>query len=543
VPFAVLLIALCREVVPWLENRRSLGYDVFLLSLVSAALWLVVLWWALHHLTFQLAALCPRTIAPPPPAADRPPRFMVLYLTCDDFIPECCLSCVKQDYPADSFQLAVCDDSETAVYRTEVDRFCAAHGNVILLRRNHCSGHKAGNLNHAFAAVAEGKCDWVVIVDADQMLPSSYLRELAPFVTAAPAEVAFVQAGRDLLPSRASASAERSSPASAPPGAGVAGRQDGPLPCTPFQTALQMEIRLFSERDMDWRREFGFLPFLGHGGAIREEAWKKVGGFPAVVSEDYAFTMAAREQGYWGERVEQVRSWDGYPRDFDAFVVRISKFAGGAAELFRKSFPCFLRSQATLVEKVDAFWLLATYFLMPLSLINLLLSTYLCHIFWSEGLVVLPPLLAYLFLGMLLFSFPVLISVNPVVVHGLRHWFWAFAVYGAVMPIAAAHFLRNLFRAPPFRRTPKGVTSTPALRLASILTSAAGLAGLWLAWRWWSPFSPVLLASALAQACFPLYRWLHEDPSWRGRLSRTLVYGPGVLFIWGLLGMWFWATN
>src|SRR5205807_7244876 len=135
------------------------------------------------------------------------------------------------------------------------------------------------------------------------------------------------------------------------------------------------------------------------------------------------------------------------------FVVRLAKFAGGAAELLRQHFPAFLVSRAMVTEKVDAALLLGTYALMPLVLGNLLLSAYLCHVLWDDGASVLSPRLPYLFLGMFLLSLAILISVHRAPLHALRHWFWGVAVYGAAMPMAAGHFRLYLFRTPPYRRT------------------------------------------------------------------------------------------
>jgi cellulose synthase/poly-beta-1,6-N-acetylglucosamine synthase-like glycosyltransferase len=443
---------------------------------------------------------------------------VVLCPTRDDFLPACCRSCVDQDYPADSFRVVVCDDSETPAFRDAVDRFCAPRPAVGCVRRPDRAGHKAGNLNHAFDSEAAGRCDWVLIVDADQLLPPNFLAELAPVLASRPPGVAFVQAGREPLP------------------------EVGPDGATnPFQQALQAEILLFSERDMASRTEYGLLPFLGHGGAVRESAWRQLGGFPPVVSEDYAFSLAARERGLWGERADHVRSAEGFPQDFGAFVVRVGKFAAGAGELWL-NLPRFWVSGARATEKWDLLMLLGTYALAPLVLVNLVASAYLCHVLWSEALPVLPPRLPYLFLGMFLLSLAVLVSVAPSWGRAVRQRFWAQAVYGAALPVMAWRFVRSLGRRPGFQRTPKVAGTSPKLRLTGALVCASGLAGLAAAWAWWSPFSPILASAAGAQALFPVYQWLHEGGV-RGWVSRRLVYLPGLAFLSGLVWMWSWATS
>ena len=518
VPPVVLLFVLGFEVIPWLPRRSRQDFVWAVLSWGSAVLWILTLWWALHHLTFQLVALIPRRSRPAAKPPANPVRVVVLYPTCDDFLPGCCRSCVEQEYPPNAFRVVVCDDSETPIFRDAVDQFCAPRPAVCCVRRPDRGGHKAGNLNHAFKAVAAELWDWVLIVDADQLLPPTFLAELAPVLAAQPPGVAFVQAGREPLP--------ETSP-------------DGTT--NPFQRALQAEILLFFERDMACRPGFGLLPFLGHGGAVRTAAWKELDGFPPVVSEDYAFSLAARERGLWGERVDEVRSAEGFPQDFGAFVVRVGKFAAGAGELWLR-LPRFWLSGASLTEKWDLLMLLGTYALVPLVLVNLVVSAYLCHVLWAEALPVLPPRLPYLFLGMFLLSLSVVVSVAPSWGQAVRLRFWAQAVYGAALPVMAWGFVRSLVRRPGFHRTPKAAGSSPKLRFTGALVCAGGLAGLGAACVWWSPFSPILAAATGAQALFPVCQWLHED-SVRGRVIRQLIYLPGVSFLVGMVWMWFWATS
>jgi membrane glycosyltransferase len=140
------------------------------------------LWWALHHLTFQLAGLWKRkSAASEPPARDT--RFAILYVTCDDFQDDACLSCVKQDYPAGLFQVLICDDSsEKRQYRQRIDEFRESNPQVVVVRRAPNADFKAGNLNNAFANHIPPEIEWVVVADADEILPSDYLWSLASVV-------------------------------------------------------------------------------------------------------------------------------------------------------------------------------------------------------------------------------------------------------------------------------------------------------------------------------------------------------------------------
>jgi cellulose synthase/poly-beta-1,6-N-acetylglucosamine synthase-like glycosyltransferase len=544
-PLGIVTLVVLGEVLPWMLReeskyglpgavRASGTWWLVPLSVGSAVVWLLVLWWALHHLIFQLASLGP-TMQPSQAGGERMGaesvetsrvRFAVLYLTCDDFLPESCRTCMRQVYPPDDFKVWICDDSRTNDYRAEVDAFAAASSEVEVHRRSDRTGYKAGNLNHAFTHVARGQCDWVVIVDADGVLPSNYLAELKELILGQPPEVAFVQASRGPL-----------SPLSPDSEGRVAA-------ATPFQEALEIEVSVISERDMPCRERHGFFPFQGHGGAIRASAWECVQGFPLLVSEDYGFSMAARNHGLLGVRAEQVRSWEEHPADFGAFLVRLCKFAGGAAELLRRSFPRFLAGRASWIEKLDAGMLLATYPLMPLGLANLVASTYVCSYLWEQQLrPPLTPRLPYLFLGMLLLALPIGASVTRTGGQAVRHWFWALAIYEAALPLAALAFVLGLFTSPTFHRTPKRGQLSARHPVAGVVVCLGGVGAVALAWVWGSPFS--LLLGAVGASCilFPVCRFLHEEATWRGLLSRTLVYVPGGLFVGGLVRMWLWATS
>jgi cellulose synthase/poly-beta-1,6-N-acetylglucosamine synthase-like glycosyltransferase len=524
---AVVTLIVLVGVAPYVFAGPRLSGVSTALVLVSAGVWVVVLWWALHHLTFQLAALYPVRPSSLPAMSSKPAQFMIFYVTCDDFMEECCRSCVNQDYPAERFQVVICDDGRSNRQRGRIAQFRSTHRGVLHLQRENLSGFKAGNLNHAFRVVAEGKCDWVVIVDADQFLPRHFLQDLSGFVARTPPEVAFVQAGREPLD-------EETNPLLPVP--------DAPR-STPFQKALCGEVRLFYERDMFWRKMYGFFPFLGHGGAIRHDAWKAVGGFPELVSEDFGFTMRVRTRGFCGDRIDYLRSWDGYPKDYGAFVVRLCKFASGSVELVRRALIPFTRSAAQWSEKLDATMMMLTYLLIPLIPLNLVITTHICHAASKEGIPTLAPRLPYLFITLFLLGFASLLSVNPSPTRAIRHWFWAFGVYSATVPIASWCVVASLFKNPFFRRTPKGAEASPSFALTSVWSCGFGLSGLALAWLQPSPFSPILASAAFAWSSFPIYLWLHQESTWKGLASRILIYVPGLLFIAGLLEMWLWATS
>lgn len=514
-PIALTAAVVWIVVVPWMQ-RLDLQDPVFARwAYLNAAIWLLVLWWSLHHLTFQLGALLklPAT-SRVRDGADRV-AFAILYVTCDDFDRAACASCLAQDYDPARFAVLVCDDSQEPRCRDEIDRYIAVNPRATLVRRPDRKGFKAGNLNHALASGRCGEAEWIVIVDADQVLPAGYLMQLAGAVAEQPLDVAFAQTGHDPL--------------------------EAPGSHTLFQAALGPEIRLFYERDLGLRQRCGFLPALGHGLAVRGSAWRALGGFPELVSEDYAFSLAVSGSGRHGVYLEEIRSGEAYPRDFTAFVIRIRKFAGGSAELLRRAGWRFFAGRAPMVEKLDFMMMILWYPLLPLLLLNGFLSAYVCHHWWTQGVSALHPMLPYILLAMFLLTIPVIVSATRGGFAAIRYWFWSTAVYSAAVPTASWHFLVHLFRKPTFERTPKREDGPrPRLRLAGAVTVLLGLAAIATSLLCWSPFTPVLAAYGTAYLAFPMFRALHQR-SLAGRFARLGVWVPGVLFLVALYTMWTWG--
>jgi cellulose synthase/poly-beta-1,6-N-acetylglucosamine synthase-like glycosyltransferase len=516
IPPLLVAAAVALVLFPWMKAGGDLHGALVFIVTAAAMAWIFLLWVGLHRLTWQIAALWKCTTDQPesgneavPDAAL--PRFAIFYTTCDDLVESCLRSCVEQDYPAERMDVFVCDDSADPGARLAVDQMVAECPTARLIRRDQRAGFKAGNLNHAFEKSAGDAYDWIVLVDADQMLPPSYLRALAKDARGASQDVAFLQSGQV-------------------PEAEFPSRKENL-----FQSVMRPEVHMLFERDLPWRYAAGFYPFLGHAGAVRSSIWQRVGGFPLSVSEDMAFAMALHGHGLRGVPAATSRSSDGIPENFSAFVVRLSKYAAGAAELLTRYFPAYLKSPAHVVEKVDLGAWLCGYALFPVLLVTLPVATWLNHQVWSEGLAILPPVLAAGFVGMFLVSFAPLISVTASWGGAIKHWFWSFAAYAAAMPVAAFSFVIHLFGRPRFRCTPKGGRASPRHILAGALTCLTGLSLVLLALLWASPFGWVTASFGSAQMMFPLLLHLHRE---RGFAVRLLVWLPGLLFAWGIASVW-----
>ena len=499
---------------PWRAEVELVNGNLAFLANLNVAVWWIILLWGLHHLAYQLAGLMAVRRVPDRRTSSRP-AVAVLYTTCDDFDASNVEGCLRQDYS--DFRVLICDDSRSTQYLQQIDEFVARHRNLVeagrlrLVRRGSNEGFKAGNLNHAFSQ--EVSEEWVLLVDADQVLPPGYVSE---FVRNLPEEgegIAFVQAAHQAFGG------------------------------TVFQSVLAPEVQLYYGRDLAVRETFGFVPHLGHGVMVRRSAWESVGGFPKVVSEDFAFALRSVGKGLRGSYCGDLLSGEAVPNDFGGFMVRLKKFASGTAELYRTELFSFMRGRATLTEKWDFCMSLIWYPLMPCIVANGFLSAYVIHRLSELDEAVLHPGLPYLYTFMLVMIFALHVSVTSRIKDAARFFFWSTAIYSAAMPVAGFNFLRHIVArrpSPQFHRTPKNDAVRPA-RTEALWMAGLGAASFLAAATWLSPFTPFLLGQGVAYACYALFGHLGEATG-LGRLGRTLVYAPAALMIGALWTMWAWST-
>ncbi|GAB4242723.1 MAG: hypothetical protein Kow0027_01340 [Saprospiraceae bacterium] len=250
------------------------------------------------------------------------PAVAVLYTTYNDFLEESVLSCVQQDYP--NYTVYILDDSTRDECKKVVDDFAAQFPDkVVVVRRPDRKAFKAGNLNHALERVV--KEPYFAIADADEILPPDFLSKLVPVMEADP-KVGFVQANHRANPNMKSKLSKDLGP-----GIDIHWKWYQPL-----------------------RNDFGFVMFLGHGAVLRRDVWKKIGGFPDIVSEDLGFAIEARELGYRGRFVENVVCYEDFPDTVRAFRIRHMKWTRGTSEFLKKKMAWLLRAKnITWAEKLD----------------------------------------------------------------------------------------------------------------------------------------------------------------------------------------------
>src|ERR1017187_2548261 len=92
------VLVLLRFVLPWMRRIDLRDPVLSVLCHVSATIWFVVLCWSWYHLVCQLSASFKRLPPTLAQEAQHRTRFVILYLTCDDFNETCCAHCMQQDY-------------------------------------------------------------------------------------------------------------------------------------------------------------------------------------------------------------------------------------------------------------------------------------------------------------------------------------------------------------------------------------------------------------------------------------------------------------
>jgi cellulose synthase/poly-beta-1,6-N-acetylglucosamine synthase-like glycosyltransferase len=251
------------------------------------------------------------------------PTVALLYLTCNDFVEASAASCITQDYS--SYHIYMLDDSSDAACQAQVDAFAASHAEqVTVVRRADRRGFKAGNLNHglAHAAICE---PLFAIVDADEILPTDFLRRMVPRLTSDPT-TGYVQANHRCNHC-----------------------DDGTI-----AGAVGVGIDIHWRWYHPLRNRWGFVMLLGHGALIRRQVWEEIGGFPEIVSEDLGFSVRARALGWGGVFADDIVCLEDFPADMRAFRVRHIKWTRGTCEFFaREMWPVLRAKGMPLVEKID----------------------------------------------------------------------------------------------------------------------------------------------------------------------------------------------
>ena len=294
---------------------------------VLAAICLAIFWfYALYHyglVFFRWRDKIKPGVVREEESRENFPRIALIYTTVDDFRYEAALSCVNQDYP--NFDVILIDVSQGQRGRDQVEEFHKKFPQkTTIFRREKLEGFKARSLNLALAGPAKGY-EFFALCDADGILAKDFLRKTS-FYIQQDKRIGFVQASHD------SGSSTRNA----------------------FTEHFLAETLIRWEHNNVPRNHYGFPLMLGHGVLVRTEAYIKAEGFPEVVAEDVAFTIAMRHAGYTGFFAEDIVCSEGVPENLGQLRKRTYRMTMADTETFAQHTAPFIKSaSASFAEKWD----------------------------------------------------------------------------------------------------------------------------------------------------------------------------------------------
>lgn len=287
------------------------------------------------------------------------------------------------DYPRERLQIQVLDDSNddtTALIARTVEQWQQAGLNVMHVRRSNQSGHKAGNLAHAFP-LASG--EFIAIFDADFLPEPTWLRHtVAHFFQPGSDQLGVVQTGWTHLNATESL-------------------------LTVAQTLTLEEFGLAQAT----RARLGlWSTFFGTAGIWRRTCIEAVGGWSAdTLGEDldlaYRAQLAGWRIGYDDTRLVSAE----LPTQMLAYKQQQFRWSKGGTQVTKKIVGALLRASLSPLQKIDTL-LFITWPLLHAFLVCLLLLK-------IPQLIWVPPVAVYLDA---LTTFGLTALMLPVLVNGLR---------------------------------------------------------------------------------------------------------------------------
>ena len=251
------------------------------------------------------------------------PHVAILYPTCDDFDPQACATLLRQT--GVSFDLFILDDSTKAAEREHIGEWGARQSTKItIVRRQDRQGFKGGNINNWLTLYGD-PCTYphFLLVDADEHLPQTFTKELLRRI--AGTNYAFVQ-GLHFATSQLE---------------------------TFFQKSLNLQVTVDQIFQLPAWNYKGIAPLIGHGVILNTEHVHSVGGFPEVVSEDLALSIALAEKGLHGRGVPDVVAKEVFPKSYAAYWSRRRRWVQADTEMLRKFMGTIWQSRLNLTGKIS----------------------------------------------------------------------------------------------------------------------------------------------------------------------------------------------
>ncbi|MGV8141552.1 MAG: glycosyltransferase [Candidatus Woesearchaeota archaeon] len=181
----------------------------------------------------------------------------------------CAQKCLDMNYPKDSYEIIIGDDSSKSEISAEIDKFASQHKDMIkVTRRGVNVGFKPGNLNHMLKYT---KGEIIVIFDSDFLPNKDFLRNIvAPFQH--DKKIAGVQSRWKFL------------------------NNDQNV----FSFVGSLVVESFHHVYLPFMKKVGKVSFLcGSGEAVRKDLLIKMGGWRSgSLTEDIEFSIRLLKEGY-----------------------------------------------------------------------------------------------------------------------------------------------------------------------------------------------------------------------------------------------------
>ncbi|MBS7625548.1 glycosyltransferase [Candidatus Bathyarchaeota archaeon] len=253
-------------------------------------------------------------------------------------------SCLRMDYPKEKLKIIIVDDSDDET--TEIARRFERDypENVRLIHRESRVGFKAGALQEALKNTTS---DYIMVFDADYVPPPDLIKRLIPHIYHTD-DVAFVQARLTYLNQRQ----------------------------TWVTKSLSLAIDGYGIVDQRARYSSGLLAhFSGTGGLFRRLAIEEVGGWASdTLTEDLDLSIRLQLKGWRYIYLPDLTCPGEIPPTFNLLRRQQYRWAKGFAQCFRKYWRQIISSpDLSIFKKFEAFMLLSTYFVCPISVLGLAL--------------------------------------------------------------------------------------------------------------------------------------------------------------------------
>ena len=151
-------------IIPWTNPESLIFFFLFSLSNIGFS-------FDLTELIFSL--ILPKYDLPKLQELNQQPTVALLYVTCNDYIPELVEKLDQQTY--NNFNVFILDDSDDKKIQQEIDKY-----KFKVIRRGTREGAKAGNLNN-WIQLFGSKYKYFLVVDADSLLPNNCLENMIKY--------------------------------------------------------------------------------------------------------------------------------------------------------------------------------------------------------------------------------------------------------------------------------------------------------------------------------------------------------------------------